>query len=155
MTRGSSKDFLLRTDEGQDSEHHTYIDKMTVQLGNKVEYCVNECGCGMTQQMVTDAHWNMDDEWILKVLPCLSLEGSCAVWQYLGHSGLSEINVELGQAWYAKSESPGMFDPEGASGERNIHAWSTLIILSSASAKGRAGGGYDLEREDGKSTSAC
>ena len=49
-----------------------------------------------------------------------------------------------------KSESPGMFDPEGTSGECNIHARSTLIILSSASAKGRAGSRYDLEREDGK-----
>ena len=51
-----------------------YIDKMTAQLGNKVEYCVNECGCGMTWQMVTDVHWNMDDEWILKALPHPSLE---------------------------------------------------------------------------------
>ena len=58
--------------------------------------------------------------------------------------------MELGRAWYAKSESPGMFDPEGVSGERNIHAQSTLIISSSVSAKGRAGGEYDLEREDGK-----
>ena len=74
MTRGSSKDFSLRTDEGQDSEHHMYIDKMTAQLGNKVEYCVNECGCGMTQWMVTDACWNMDDEWFLKVLPRPLLE---------------------------------------------------------------------------------
>ena len=43
-----------------------------------------------------------------------------------------------------------MFDPEGVLGECNIHAQSTLFILSSMSAKGRAGGRYDLEREDGK-----
>ena len=81
MTRGSSKDFSLRTDEGQDLEHHMYIDKMTAQLGNKAEYCVNECGCGMTRRMVTDARWNMDDEWILKVLPRPSLE-DCSQYSY-------------------------------------------------------------------------